>query len=150
MKIETAKAPRSFKSFSFPLFAAAFGLNWIWEIGQMFAYRVETEKSVVAILFFCTLGGIVDALTISAIYAAVKRLFNLRDWKFYSAAALLGAACAILFEKIAFVFGWWSYNERMPRVPFIGTGLFPFVQLTLLAPLAIWIAERRSQANVRK
>ena len=151
MKFETVKSSRSSKPFPLLLFGAAFGLNWVWEIGQMFAYRAETEKSAVEILFFCTLGSLVDALTISAIYAAAAKIFlRSRDWKFYSAAALLGAACAVIFEKTAFAFGWWSYNERMPIVPVFGTGLLPLVQLTLLTPLAIWIAGHQRETKREK
>lgn len=137
-----AKFSHAFESFPIRLLAVGFGLNWIWEIGQMFAYRAGAEKSAGAILFFCTLGSVVDALTIWAIYGTTKVFLKPRGWKFYLTAALLGAASAVIFEKLAFVFGWWSYNEEMPVVPFIGTGFLPFVQLTLIAPFAIWIAER--------
>lgn len=136
-----AKSSHVFKSFPIRLLAVGFGLNWVWEIGQMFAYRAGAEKSVREILFFCTLGSVVDALTISAIYGTTKVFLKPHGWKFYLTAALFGAASAVVFEKLAFAFGWWSYNEEMPLVPFIGTGLLPFLQLTLLAPFAIWIAE---------
>ena len=150
MKFETVKSSRSSKPFPLLLFGAAFGLNWIWEIGQMFTYRAEAEKSAAEILFFCALGSLVDALTISAIYAATKMFLSPRGWKFYSMAVLLGASCAVIFEKTAFAFGWWSYNERMPIVPVVGAGLLPLVQLTLLAPLAIWIAEYQRETKREK
>lgn len=136
-----AKSSRVLKSFPIRLLAVGFGLNWVWEIGQMFAYRMEAGKSVREILFFCTLGAVVDALTISAIHGATKVFLKPHGWKFYLTVALLGAASAVIFEKLAFAFGWWSYNEEMPVVPFVGTGLLPFIQLTLLAPFAIWVAE---------
>jgi hypothetical protein len=64
----------------------------------------------------------------------------MNQWKFYLAAAFLGALCAVLFEWFAFRSGLWSYGEEMPVLPVIGTGLLPFVQLTLLVPLAIWLS----------
>jgi len=60
--------------------------------------------------------------------------------KFYIGAAVLGAWCAIGFEWLAFRFGLWSYSEQMVVLPAIGTGLLPFVQLTILVPSAIWRA----------
>lgn len=100
------------------------------------------EKSMLESLFFCTLASVIDALTILAIYGAATSIFDWRGWKFYLTTALFGALCAVAFEKIAFALGLWGYNERMPVVPFIGTGLLPFVQLTTLTPLAIWLAVR--------
>lgn len=130
------------RSFYVYLAVIAFVLNWIWEIGQIFAYSETAEKSVREMLFFCTLAGAIDALTILGICGAAKMFFRLRDWKFYLTTVLLGALCAVIFEKIAFTFGWWNYSEQMPVVPFVGTGLLPFMQLTILAPLSIWLAAR--------
>lgn len=55
---------------------------------------------------------------------------------------LLGALCAIGFERVAFGLGLWSYNERMIVLPVIKTGLLPFIQLMILVPLAIWLAKK--------
>ena len=118
----------------------AFAFNWVWEIVQMGAYK-SAEGSMIESLIFCTLATAVDALTILAIYAAAAAFFTDRqDWRFYLTAALLGSVFALLFEKIAFGFGWWSYNDQMPVIPVLGTGLLPFVQLTVLAPVSIWMA----------
>lgn len=133
----------SARSFLPRLFGAAFALNWIWEIGQIFAYSGTVEKSVREMLFFCTLASAIDALTILAIYGAAKMFFRLRDWKFYLTTVLLGALCAVIFEKVAFVLGWWNYGARMPVVPVLGVGLLPLIQLPLLTPFAIRIAGMR-------
>ena len=144
-----------FKSnWSFPavLFAVSFGLNWIWETAQMFAYAVEpAEKMWTHILLYCTAATMVDALVTIAIYGLLLRMLKppalseAKRWKFYPAAAFWGALCAVLFEWIDFRFGLWSYREEMPVLPFIGTGLLPFVQLTLLVPLAVWVSLRLVQ-----
>lgn len=124
----------------------AFALNWIWEIAQMSAYRT-VYASTLESLIFCTLATVIDVVIILAIYGVAAFLFRRQqyDWRFYLTAALLGAISAILFEKVAFAFDLWSYNERMPVVPIIKTGLFPFVQLTTLAPLTIWLATKLSK-----
>ena len=118
----------------------AFALNWVWEIVQMAAYK-SSEEAMLESLFFCTLATFIDALTILTIYAAAAAFFiDGRGWRFYLTAALLGSVFAVLFEKIAFAFGWWSYNDRMPILPVLGTGLLPLAQLTILAPLSIRLA----------
>ena len=124
----------------------AFALNWVWEIVQMAAYKTA-KGAMLESLFFCTLATFIDALTILAIYAAAAFFINGQDWKFYLTAALLGSAFALLFEKIAFAFGLWSYNDKMPVLPILGTGLLPLAQLTALAPLSIRLA---IEANRRR
>jgi hypothetical protein len=63
-------------------------------------------------------------------------------WNEYTAAALLGGACAVAYEWKALASGWWSYSNRMPVVPLLGVGLWPLLQLTLLVPLDFWLAKR--------
>ncbi|MBA4183332.1 MAG: hypothetical protein H0X49_04885 [Acidobacteria bacterium] len=135
------------RSFYVYLAVISFALNWIWEIAQMSAYRTA-EKSWGEELFFCTLATVIDVLAVLAIYGATVFFINRRNWKFYLTAALLGAVCAVLFEKIAFAFGWWRYDEGMIVVPILGTGLLPFVQLTTLAPVSIWLAAKASGRRV--
>ena len=135
------------RSFYVYLAVISFALNWIWEIAQMSAYRTA-EKSWGETLFFCTIATFIDVLAVLAIHGAAVFFINRRDWKFYLTAALLGAVCAVLFEKIAFAFGWWSFETRMIVVPVLGTGLLPFVQLTTLAPVSIWLAAKASGRRV--
>lgn len=63
-----------------------------------------------------------------------------KKWNVYATAALLGAACAAAIEWRALAFGRWSYTDQMPIVLFVGVGLWPLLQLTLLVPIALWIA----------
>lgn len=121
------------------LSAIAFGLNWIWEIGQMFAYVAESGDSWTKSFLFCTLASVGDAIVTIAIYVFLKFLMKPGGAKFYLCAAILGASCAVGFEWFAFRFGLWSYGEQMIVLPVINVGLLPFVQLTLLVPLAIWL-----------
>ncbi len=145
MKLSDKKS--SGRSFYVYLAVISFALNWVWEIAQMSAYRTA-EKSWGEELFFCTLATVIDVLAVLAIYGAAVFFITQRDWKFYLITALLGAVCAVLFEKIAFAFGWWRYETRMIVVPILGTGLLPFVQLTTLAPVSIWLAAKASGRRV--
>ena len=124
------------------LFAVAFGLNWIWENGQMFAYRAEANGSPLTSFLFCTLAAVGDAVVTTGIYGFLKLLIEPGGAKFYLSAAASGAACAVGFEWLAFRFDLWSYGERMIVLPILGVGLLPFVQLALLVPAAIWLARK--------
>ena len=124
------------------LAATTFGLNWIWEMAQMFAYAQKTAGSFAETFIFCTLASVIDAVTTLAICALLKFLMKRRDGNFYLSAAVLGALCAIGFEWFALHFGLWSYGEQMVVLPILGVGLLPFVQLTLLVPLAIWLTKK--------
>ena len=130
------------KRFYPTLAITAFGLNWIWVMAQMFAYQIKPEESIWQIFLFCTLASVVDAIVTAAIYATLKSLLRLGGTKFYLAAAFSGAWVAVFFEWLARLFNLWSYNERMPVIPFLETGLLPLTQLTLLVPLAIWLTQK--------
>ncbi|HQU85536.1 MAG TPA: hypothetical protein PKY59_20550 [Pyrinomonadaceae bacterium] len=120
----------------------AFGLNWIWEMAQMFAYQIKPEESRLRVFFFCTLASVVDAIVTAAVYTTLKSLLKLDGAKFYLAAAFSGAWFAVFFEWVARLFNLWSYNEKMPIIPFLEIGFLPLTQLTLLVPLAIWFAQK--------
>ncbi len=121
------------------LFAVAFCLNWIWEIAQTFAFEMS-GVSIAKMLLFCTFASVVDGVVTVLIFWLLQRFLKSFDWKFYLAAAGSGALSAIFFEQIAFTFNLWSYGEQMPVLPFLGTGLLPFLQLMILVPTAIWLA----------
>lgn len=123
------------------LFVVAFGLNWIWEVSQTFAFEMS-GVSIGKMLFFCTFASVIDGIVTAAIFWVLQKLIADINWKFYLAAAGLGASSAVLFEQMAFTFDLWSYDEEMPVLPFLGTGLLPFLQLTILVPLAIWLTMR--------
>lgn len=120
------------------LFCIAFGLNFIWEISQTFAFKMG-GVSTAKMLLFCALASIIDAVVTMLIFWLLQKVLKRFDWKFYLAAAVFGAVCAILFEKMAFTFNLWTYDEEMIVLPLLGTGLLPFLQLMILVPVAIWI-----------
>ncbi len=37
----------------------------------------------------------------------------------------------------------WAYADRMPTLPWLGTGLLPLLQWTILPPLAVWFVRRQ-------
>ena len=121
----------------------AFGLNWVWEMTQMFAFEIKLGNSRAEVFLFCTLAAVVDTLVTVAVYGLLAQTTTRRNrLGFYTSAAFLGAWCAVFFEWFARIFNLWSYNEKMLRLPLLETGLLPFLQLTLLVPLATWLARR--------
>lgn len=143
----------STKSFYYRLAVVSFALNWVWEIGQMVVFAVSA--SWIKSLIFCTLAAVFDLLTTFAVYGVAAFIARRLDWKqnyrrFYLTAAVLGALSAVMFEKIAFVAEWWSYNEKMPVVPIINTGLLPLAQLTILVPFTIWLSRRLETTKMKR
>lgn len=118
----------------------AFGLNLIWEIAQMFTYETKPGETLAGSLIFCALAAVVDALVTISIYALLAQILKRTNrLEFYLAAAFLGAWCAVFFEWLARFSNLWSYNKKMFVIPLLETGLLPFLQLTTLVPLAIWL-----------
>ena len=121
-------------------------LNEIWEIALMSFYVETAGQPWMNSLGVCTRAAAGDVGIILAIYAtgalaAGDSGWGLRGrWNLYAAAAVLGFAAAALAEHAALAAGRWVYTDRMPEVPFLGAGLWPLLQMTLLAPLTIRIA----------
>ncbi|NKE70272.1 hypothetical protein [Candidatus Manganitrophus noduliformans] len=91
----------------------------------------------------CTVASIGDALlTLGAGLLLAWRFKHrgARTRRVYLQGAFIGAACAVAIEWIAIFWGRWSYSDRMPQIPWLGVGLWPILQLTLLIPAALWIA----------
>ncbi len=123
------------------LFIVAFAVNWIWEVSQTFAFDMN-GVSTGKMLLFCTFASVIDGIVTVLIFWLLRKFIEELGWKFFLAAAVLGALTAVFFEQTAFNFNLWSYDEEMPVIPVIGTGLLPLVQLTLLVPLAIFISKK--------
>jgi len=136
------------RSFFVALFVFAFGLNWLWEMLQMPAYVKTTADSWQAKVLVCTVASLIDGVITLGVYGLGAFLTGrLRwaargEWRVYLTFALGGAICAVVIEKFALAFGFWSYGDRMPILPMLGIGLLLLLQLTLLLPAALWIALR--------
>ena len=126
--------------------SASFVLNEIWEMAQMSAYVETTDRSWTSTLELCTRAAVGDVGIVLGIYmagalAAGDPCWGLRSrWNIYATAAVVGLAYAALVEHAALAAGRWSYTERMPVVPWLGAGLWPLLQMTLLPPLTFLFA----------
>ncbi len=133
------------KKFFGILAVSAFSLNWIWEMAQMFAFEIKTEEIRLQVFFFCTLASIIDTLVTIVIFDLLRRTVLKNQALFYLLAAFQGALCALGFEWFALYFELWKYNSLMPMVPIVKVGFLPLTQLTMLVPLAIWLANNLSR-----
>ncbi len=138
-------------SFLFTLFVISFALNWVWEMAQMAVYVGINGESWREAVLTCTVATLGDAAITLGIYAVCVFITTRRKTSAgrisYTTASLLGAACAVIIEKIALSSSYWRYTTQMPRVPVLNVGLWPILQLALLIPLSWWIVLRWNVAR---
>ncbi len=132
------------------IISIGFGLNVLWEMGQMAAY-VETAGQLWSeTLALCARAAAGDVVILLGIYAwtalaAADPLWGLRGkCNHYAIAMVLGIGTAALIEHAAIADGRWTYNSTMPLVPFLEAGLWPLLQMMILPPLTILMAVRLS------
>jgi hypothetical protein len=124
----------------------AFAVNWLWEMIQMPAYAEMAGKTwgeTAAPCAIASLGDLVMTLAIFGIVALAAEeprwAIELR-WHGFAAAALLGMVFATAYEWRVLAFGLWTYTADMPLVPWAKVGLWPFIQLPFLVPLALLLS----------
>lgn len=111
----------------------AFILNFIWELLHLrfYAYAyIQNAPISVWMVLLSTFGDVVFALLIVILYAKIKYLRK-NLWLIL----IIGIITAMIVEKIGLASGLWAYNNQMPIVPFIETGLSPTIQLGVLTYL---------------
>ena len=124
------------------LSAVAFGLNWIWEIGYMFAYAAESNDSVERSFIFYTLGSVTGALVTVAIYFFWELFGKPSGARFFWVAAFLVAMFVIAFECFTIGYMQCPYGKKIVVLPVSDFELLPYVKLMLLVPPTIWIAKK--------
>ena len=128
--------------------AASFILNWPWEMLQMPAYVEMSGRSWGQTAIPCTIATLGDVglslgiYGVAALAAGRLRWGMTGGWHVYLASAVLGVVTATAIEWWALANDRWTYSSAMPKMPLTGVGLWPFLQLTVLVPLALWIARR--------
>ena len=132
------------------IISIGFGLNVLWEMGQMAAYVETADQPWYETLALCTRAAAGDVVILLGIYcatalAAADSVWSLRGkWNHYAIAMVLGIGTAALIEHAALADGRWTYNKAMPLVPFLEAGLWPLLQMVILPPLTFLMAVRLS------
>jgi hypothetical protein len=132
---------------------SSFFFNFFWEMVQTPLYDDVSQKTYLQILisrFHCTLG---DVLILLSAYWIVAWFTHNRNWvtffcpKHLLGFTLLGLGYTLVSEWVNIdIRSAWGYSPSMPRLPFIGTGLTPFLQWLILPPV-IAGTTRRLQSN---
>lgn len=128
--------------------------NLIWEIGQLPFYTIWREGSLREIgiaVVHCT-GG--DAIIALIALASAITLVGDQDWPRAKFARVL--VLATIFGTLYTVFSeWlnvinrksWSYSDEMITLPWIGTGLAPLAQWSILPPICLAMSRRRCRRH---
>jgi hypothetical protein len=129
--------------------------NFAWEMLQMSLYGKLAGgwlRCFQASLGDLSLLGLLYALMACAAeeWAWFRRL---SPWRLLLVAAL-GFLVAVAVEQHALLTGAWSYRGGMPRLPFLGVGWTPVLQMILI-PLGLawlshsWATRRASEVEAR-
>lgn len=92
----------------------------------------------------CLIASVGDMVFVVVVYLIFVGVF--RDWywiqnltlKLAILVVLLGGISAVVFEKVAFHLGYWSYG-KMPVIPLLDVGLMPVIQLMVLPILSYYL-----------
>lgn len=152
MDVETTR--RSCSSYWAVLTLSAFALNWLWEMVQMPAYVGMADRPWRDALGICTRATLGDVVItwasygIGALASGQWRWGMMTTWNVYATGSVLGALAAVGIEWRGLSSGTWAYTDHMPIIPWTVVGLWPFLQLTILVPLALGIAAWRQEHQV--
>lgn len=129
------------------VFVVAVACNFAWEMAQSYLYEPmgdwwqSTRR--------CLIASVGDAVMVVLIAAVVRGLsrkspgdalpWSVRE---YMAAMTLGFALAVVVEWWGLTVGRWAYRPEMPIVPGTPFGIVPLVQMVVLTPLTMWLAQR--------
>lgn len=129
--------------------------NLAWEIAQLPLYTLWDEASTGFIVYavaHCTAG---DLLIASFALLVALLLCRSRAWPEHGyrrvavVATLLGVGYTVFSEwHNTAVLVSWTYADRMPVLPPLGTGLAPLAQWIVLPPLAFWWAASRRSTTI--
>ena len=135
----------------------SFLLNFLWEIQQMPFYQIPAEFSHSDMTRNCTIATFGDVGISIAAFWAVAVISKSRQW-FHQPSRwqigsfiLIGVVITVVFEALATrMFNVWRYADLMPTLPFLGTGLLPLLQWTLIPPTILWFVKRQLSNCKRK
>ncbi|OHA57145.1 MAG: hypothetical protein A2114_02840 [Candidatus Vogelbacteria bacterium GWA1_51_14] len=122
------------------IFVIAFGLNALWENFHSGLYVHYRGGEITE--FILLRAAVVDAVMIALIAAPFIfwPALNRRSWLIIIA----GLIVAVALERFALATGRWAYNDLMPIIPLLATGLTPTIQLGLLGFLSFKLANKLS------
>jgi len=141
----------------FNVLVFSFLLNLAWEYWQVPFFRGMADQPHWLGVKACTQATFGDAGISLAAFWITALLARSRIWILQpnrrDIAVFLGVgiAATIIFEALAtVVLGLWAYDDAMPRLPLLGTGLLPLLQWLALPPLVLWFVRRQIAPGYRE
>lgn len=126
---------------SVEVFAVAFALNSVWEMAQAPLY--QSMGSVWEATRRCLVASIGDGALILLMLTLIRGLAGRASIEHrYAMAVVFGVVVATAVEWWGLSEGRWAYGPQMPIVPGTALGMVPLMQLTLLTPITMWVADR--------
>ena len=133
------------------IFAVSVLINYPWELGQSPFYQGMSDFGDA--FWHCFRASLGDGVLVLLIFACGLLMLRRMDWfehpgaRGYLVMLVAGLAIAVVVEWAAVqVAQRWAYTDRMPRLPGLGIGIMPLVQMLVLPPLIFRIVaaiERR-------
>jgi len=141
----------------FNVLVFSFLINLGWEVWQVPFFRGMANQPHWLGVKACTQATFGDAgialaaFWVTAIFARA-RSWMLQPRKLDIAIFLgVGVAATIVLEALATgVLERWAYNDALPRLPILGTGLLPLLQWLALPPLVLWFVRRQIAPGYRE
>ncbi|MBI3291116.1 hypothetical protein HYZ76_02425 [Candidatus Falkowbacteria bacterium] len=124
------------------IFVLSFILNLIWENFHSKLYTHYQGGPITEIILLRA--ALVDALIITAIAIIFIKIDYFKQNLWWT--IIIGVIIAIGIELYALSTDRWTYNEMMPIIPIINTGLTPTIQLGLLSYLTFKIAKLQNSS----
>lgn len=135
------------------IFFIAVLLNYVWEVAQAPLYAGQGSLAESAV--HCIIPSLGDGIIVLAIFGI--QVLVLRRWDWSDRPGLRGYALLLVSGfTIATGIEWgamhvldrWQYAASMPRIPGLGVGVSPVLQMLVLPPvvfkLSAWWLHRRS------
>lgn len=130
------------------VWTTSFFLHFAWEMWQASFYQGMDKADHATAIWVCTKATFGDAnIAITAYLVAALSIRTVYWLKAPLAKPLfiflvVGLLITVLFEYLATeVLARWQYNENMPTLPLLGTGLLPLAQW-IIVPLISFYASR--------
>lgn len=121
------------------VFGLAFVFNFVWEWLHSALYlSYQGGPITILVLMRATL---FDAIFITVLYSLYSKIkfFKNKLW----VILIISLLSAIIIELYALSTGRWAYNDLMPIIPVINTGLTPTIQLLVLTYLTFKLVDKQ-------
>lgn len=134
---------KALKIFSLLVFVS-FPLHFAWESWHVRFYGgYENLSPYFPLALWASIADVLYVLGIVLLISLLKReigWITKAQWTDFAGLAVIGFFVAVFVEYKAMVFGKWYYLNSMPIIPWFEVGLSPIAQMTILLPLAVYLA----------